>query len=883
MNPTFKTLSRVSVATPQRHKNCYLCDATVQIAQIRPIDQMFHEDVRKSQKSWATILSDVLEQNIEETTVHSKIVCRKCQTMCNEYDRLVTRLQQLKQNITTNFNETVNKYNLKVIEMDMEQHFETINENDVDGNISNMYAIESVDDPIGQVFENENVNGGNDDVVNNAKESQIKKVMLIKSEDGSNPFFAISGIDESIDDDQAIHTVLLEDINETTEFGDSATNTNDGMSDEPSEHHHDDASEQYIVTEHLDDGKEYFEQNGDQMIEISTNGDMNDSNYLVFQEDSADDEPDDDENSSEMGEHQKLSTYDESSAASFMKDHSDGVTFQAKTSMRSGGGNNKRGGNNNATTENKVLFLRDGKNYQCLLCQPSSMVVYDSKTISIHLKTDHKERIYVCGICGLDFRKRNPYNDHMDDHVAALADGTFECELCKSSFTDARQFRIHKKTHNAPKIWPCTACGKKYSSKNLLDEHMNMHTGARPYKCPHCAKDFASKYTLTAHMKIHNDRKRPFECTTCFKSFFSNQNLTQHIRTHTGIKEFECDVCKKKFGSQHNLEVHRIIHTGHKPFICRTCGKAFARRAEIKDHERTHTGERPYKCDMCTSSFAQRSNLMSHKRATHLNDKRYKCETCSRSFKRRRLLEYHIKATHTGERPYKCATCNATFVYPEHYKKHIRIHTGVKPFACEKCGKTFNSRDNRNAHRYVHSDKKPYECLVCHQGFMRKPLLYAHMEQQQHLNDQIIVNPPDFKKDSNDFQNDQSNDGDIVYLSINDEEFMDDDEFTLEEEHIVDESEIISEEHLMSDSQFSSSGGGGGGAGDESTDAGNRPDKQFLVRQKRHNLTGIDHLDVNIKDSHVTYIETAGTDPDDPLNLEQMVDGVNVSWIGLSS
>lgn len=61
--------------------------------------------------------------------------------------------------------------------------------------------------------------------------------------------------------------VLLEDINESTEFGDSATNTNDGISDEPEPH---DGSE-YIVAEHLDDGKEYFEANSDQMIEISVN------------------------------------------------------------------------------------------------------------------------------------------------------------------------------------------------------------------------------------------------------------------------------------------------------------------------------------------------------------------------------------------------------------------------------------------------------------------------------------------------------------------------------------------------------------------------------------------------------------------------------------
>lgn len=334
------------------------------------------------------------------------------------------------------------------------------------------------------------------------------------------------------------------------------------------------------MAEHLDDGKEYFESNGDQMIEISTNGDIAENYQYVFQEDSAEEPDADEENSSEAAD-DKVVAYDET----YLKSDDGSVAFEVKTSTRSKKSNNK--------DEQKQLFYRDGKKFQCALCDPPSLVVYDPKTISIHLKSDHSERVYVCSICGLDFRKRNPYNDHMDEHLAATADGTYECEICNVSFSDARQFRIHKKTHNATvKIWPCKACGKKYSSKNLLDEHMNMHTGARPYKCPHCTKDFASKYTLTAHMKIHNDRKRPFECKVCGKSFFSNQNLTQHVRTHTGVKEYECDVCNKKFGSQHNLEVHKIVHTGHKPFICRTCGKAFARRAEIKDHERTHTGER---------------------------------------------------------------------------------------------------------------------------------------------------------------------------------------------------------------------------------------------------------------------------------------------------
>lgn len=386
------------------------------------------------------------------------------------------------------------------------------------------------------------------------------------------------------------------------------------------------------------------------------------------------------------------------------------------------------------------IVLREDSVYTCLLC-PRNDVKGDAKSIVAHLKTVHDTRLYICDLCGLEFKKRTDLSVHLDDHVAK-EEGDFQCENCNRIFNNLRLFRIHKRIHYPQtKSWPCEVCGKRYSSRNLLEEHTNTHKGVRPYMCK-CGKDFASKYTYKAHVKTHEYRPRPFECSHCSKTFLSQQNLSQHERTHNGIKEYVCDQCGKAFGSQHNLEVHNIVHTGYKPYNCRTCGKAFARKAEIRDHERTHTGEKPYQCEYCGATFSQRSNLQSHKRATHYNDKRYKCDDCGKGFKRRRLLDYHIKAAHTGERPYKCETCTATFVYPEHFKKHMRIHTGEKPFLCEVCGKAFNSRDNRNAHRFIHSDKKPYECLVCGTGFMRKPLLYAHMQTQGHLNDTIVVNQP---------------------------------------------------------------------------------------------------------------------------------------------
>ncbi|KAK5640574.1 hypothetical protein RI129_011385 [Pyrocoelia pectoralis] len=645
-------------AAVKENPHCLICNARVGVSTRTSLQIFGKESQTSSERPISQVISQVLEENITEDSVHSLLLCKKCFKLFDELEELEQRIEEIKDEVLANYKRSVN---------------------------------------IVKNGENE------DDSKTNDKQSVDSKTFLeIPSSDDEN---------ETLHDKESYP---IEDIE--MQLVKIHGGKIDNVDAKGSEAH---GSFQNFDTDIIDAGA----------IDHSS-----DSDY----------EPPGGDNTDALLQAAALA---EKSLEVCIKSEP-GIEVSEKPNIL------KR--KETLTEPKKVPFInkkfkeeviapvvsRDGNIYTCLLCEGDETVCGEAKAIILHTRQAHEVRLYICDVCGEDFRKRNELSMHLDEHVAT-EEGDFQCEVCNRIFSNLRLFRIHKRMHYPQnKAWKCETCGKKYSSRNLLDEHMNVHTGVRPYICATCGKDFASKYTFKAHEKTHEVRPRPFQCQHCNKSFLSHQNLAQHERTHLGIKEFSCRLCSKQFGSAHNLEVHSIVHTGYKPYICGLCGKAFARKAEIRDHERTHTGERPYQCEYCGATFSQRSNLQSHKRATHYDDKRYKCDVCGKGFKRRRLLDYHIKAAHTGERPFKCQVCEATFVYPEHFKKHRRIHTGEKPFRCEVCGKAFNSRDNRNAHRFVHSDKKPYECLVCGAGFMRKPLLYQHMQAQGHLNDTIVVNQP---------------------------------------------------------------------------------------------------------------------------------------------
>lgn len=152
---------------------------------------------------------------------------------------------------------------------------------------------------------------------------------------------------------------------------------------------------------------------------------------------------------------------------------------------------------------------------------------------------------------------------------------TFECDVCKKTFTQARYLRRHSKIHTIHE-YKCEYCNFSTNYKYRYNEHLYIHTNTFIYSCSKCVYKSNIKRNFNKHCNRHENNisdvknkkgyndmyfSAPKHCDECEFETCSRKNYSRHLLQHKS-KIHKCDHCDYSNHSKYNVSRH--ISRKHK-------------------------------------------------------------------------------------------------------------------------------------------------------------------------------------------------------------------------------------------------------------------------------------------------------------------------------
>ncbi|XP_038218051.1 zinc finger protein 480-like [Zerene cesonia] len=193
-------------------------------------------------------------------------------------------------------------------------------------------------------------------------------------------------------------------------------------------------------------------------------------------------------------------------------------------------------------TNNKSL---DQETYICNIC---NKILANQKTYENHMQR-HNGCRYICEHCGKGFPVLAELQIHL---VARHGTGPYlQCQHCP--FKAPRKFDLieHERIHSGERPFTCEKCGLTFRRRGIWKNHLIYHT-EKKIQCTLCPKKFYRRCQMLVHYNNVHDRMYMYVCAKCGAMYAKPVTVRRHMMDKHGIpREMQGKILRvKKTGFQ---------------------------------------------------------------------------------------------------------------------------------------------------------------------------------------------------------------------------------------------------------------------------------------------------------------------------------------------
>ncbi|XP_022837502.1 zinc finger protein 354C-like [Spodoptera litura] len=166
-----------------------------------------------------------------------------------------------------------------------------------------------------------------------------------------------------------------------------------------------------------------------------------------------------------------------------------------------------------------------------LICKLCHKVLANRITYDHHMQRHNNCRL-ICDQCGKGFPILTELHMHQ---VARHGVGPYlECDHCQYKAPRKLDLIEHLRIHTGERPFTCETCGLTFRRKAIWRNHLICHM-EKQVQCPYCPRKFYRQASMLAHCNNVHERMYMYMCSVCGVTYTKTETVKRHMLVKHGI------------------------------------------------------------------------------------------------------------------------------------------------------------------------------------------------------------------------------------------------------------------------------------------------------------------------------------------------------------